>query len=105
MKRRTRLLKHTAIESLALSVEVFNRPSPTARTQGVLLNLQHAFEMLFKAVVWEDRGSIEPKSGGHSHSFRTCLGILRGMGLLSEDEAVWRRPSPTTPTSPAACCR
>lgn len=88
MKRRTRLLKHTAIESLTLSVEVFNRPSPTARTQGVLLNLQHALEMLFKAVIWEDRGRIEPKGGGKSHTFRSCLGILRGMGLLSEDEAI-----------------
>jgi len=88
MKRRTRLLKHTAIESLTLSVEVFNRPSPTARTQGVLLNLQHAFEMLFKAVIWEDRGRIEPHGGGNSHSFRTCLGIVRGMGHLGEDEAV-----------------
>jgi hypothetical protein len=88
VKRRTRLLKHTAIESLTLSIEVFNRPSPTARTQGVLLSLQHSFEMLCKAVIWEDRGSIEPKGGGNSHSLRTCLGILRGMGQLSEDEAI-----------------
>jgi hypothetical protein len=87
MKRRTRLLKHTAIESLTLAVEVFNRPSPTARTQGVLLNLQHSFEMLFKAAIWEDRGRIEPKGGGNSHSLRECLGIMRGMGQLSEDEA------------------
>jgi hypothetical protein len=88
VKRRTRLLKHTAVESLTLAVEIFNRPSPTARTQGVLLNLQHSFEMLFKAVIWEDRGRIEPKGGGHSHSLRECLGILRGMGKLNEDEAV-----------------
>ena len=88
MKRRTRLLKHTAIESLTLSIEVFNRPSPTARTQGVLLNLEHSFEMLFKAVIWEDRARIEPKGGGNSYALRECLGILRGMGKLSEDEAV-----------------
>jgi hypothetical protein len=88
MKRRTRLLKHTAIESLTLSIEVFNRPSPTARTQGVLLSLQHSFEMLFKAAIWEDRGRIEPKGGGNSHSLRECLGILRGMGQISEDEAI-----------------
>jgi hypothetical protein len=88
MKRRTRLLKQAAIESLTLSIEVFNRPSPTARTQGVLLNLQHSFEMLFKAVIWEDRGRIEPKGGGNSYALRECLGILRGMGKLSEDEAV-----------------
>jgi Domain of unknown function (DUF3644) len=88
MKRRTRLLKVTAMESLTLSVDVFNRPSPTARTQGVLLNLQHAFEMLLKAVIWEDRGRIQPKGGGNSYSFRECVGIVRGMGKLSDDEAV-----------------
>jgi hypothetical protein len=82
------LLKTTAMESLTLSVEVFNRPSPTARTQGVLLNLQHAFEMLLKAIIWEDRGRIQPKGGGNSFSFRECVGIVRGMGRLSEDEAV-----------------
>jgi hypothetical protein len=76
------------MESLTLAVEVFNRPSPTARTQGLLLNLQHAFEMLLKAAIWEERGRIQPKSGGNSYSFRDCLGIVRGMGLLGEDEAV-----------------
>jgi hypothetical protein len=88
MKRRTRLLKQTAIESLTLAVEVFNRPSPTARTQGVLLSLQHSFEMLLKAVIWEERGRIEPKGGGNSHSLRECLGVVRGMGKLTEDEAI-----------------
>jgi len=52
------------MESLTLAVEVFNRPSPTARTQGVLLHLQHAFEMLLKAAIWEERGRIQPKGGG-----------------------------------------
>lgn len=88
MKRRTRLLKRTSMESLTLAVEVFNRPSATARTQGVLLNLQHSFEMLLKAVVWEDRGRIQPKGGGESYSLRHCLRIARGMGKLSEDEEI-----------------
>jgi hypothetical protein len=67
---------------------IFNRPSHTARTQGVLLNPRHSFETLFKAAIWEDRGRNEPKGGGNFHSLRTCLGILRGMSQLSEDEAV-----------------
>lgn len=76
------------MESLTLAVEVFNRPSATARTQGVLLNLRASFEMLLKAVVWEDRGRIEPKGGGESYSLRYCLRIVRGMGKLSEDEEI-----------------
>lgn len=88
MKRRTRKLKTTALESLTLAVEMFNRPSPTARAQGVLLNLQHAFEMLFKAILWEREGRIQPPGSGKSYSFKKCLGMLKGRGLLNEDEAV-----------------
>ena len=88
MRHRTRHLKTTALESLTLAVEVFNRPSPTARTQGVLLNLQHAFEMLFKAAIWQDRKRVGAKSGGKSYSFKECLGIVRGMGHLDENEAL-----------------
>ena len=88
MKRRTRKLRDTGLESLTLSVEIFNRPSPVARTQGVLLNLQHAFEMLAKALIWEDRGRIQPPGSGKSFSFKKCLGILSSMGLVSEDEKV-----------------
>jgi hypothetical protein len=88
VKRRTRKLRTTALESLTLAVEVFNRPSPTARTQGVLLNLQHAFEMLFKAIIWEDRKTIQEKGSGHAYSFKTCLGIVRGLGYLDESEAI-----------------
>lgn len=88
MKRRTRKLKETALESLTLAVEIFNRPSPMARTQGVLLNLQHAFEMLFKAIIWEETRRIQPRGSGRSFSFKHCLGMVRGRGLLNEDEAV-----------------
>lgn len=88
MKRRTRKLRDTGVESLTLAVEMFNRPLPVARTQGVLLNLQHAFEMLFKALIWEDRRRIQPPGSGKSFSFKKCLGILGSMGLLSEDEKI-----------------
>ena len=88
VKRRTRKLRTTALESLTFAVEVFNRPSPIARTQGVLLNLQHAFEMLFKAVIWEDRKTIHDKGTGHAYSFKTCLGITRALGHLDESEAI-----------------
>lgn len=88
MKRRTRKLKTTALESMTLAVEIFNRPSPTARSQGVLLNLQHAFEMLFKAILWEKEGRVQQPGSGKSFTFKQCLGMLRGRGLLNEDEAV-----------------
>jgi hypothetical protein len=80
MRHRTRQLKTTALESLTLAVEMFNRPSPTARTQGVLLNLQHAFEMLFKAAIWQDRKRIGHKSGSKSYTFKECLALSARWG-------------------------
>ena len=89
MKRKTRQLNRVALESLTLAVEVFNRPSTTARTSGVLLQLQHALEMLFKAIVFEKRGTLYPKDGRITFSFAACLGILRSeAGLLDEQEAI-----------------
>jgi hypothetical protein len=88
VRHRTRQLKSTALESLTLAVEVFNRPTPTARTQGVLLNLQHAFEMLVKAAIWQDRRRVGAKAGGRSYSFKECLGIVQAMGHLDENEAL-----------------
>ena len=54
----------------------------------MLLSLQHSFEMLFKAIIWEERGDIQPKGGGYSYTVRECIGILRGMGKLNDDQAV-----------------
>ena len=46
-----------------LSVELFNRPSDTGRTHGVLISLDHAFEMLFKAAILHRGGRIrEPRA-------------------------------------------
>jgi hypothetical protein len=58
IKRKSRQLKHVALESLTFAIEVFNRPSPIARVSDVLLRLQHALEMLFKATVCERRGTL-----------------------------------------------
>ena len=51
MKTEVRLLRARGIESLVLSIELFNRPSDAGRTHGVLILLDHAFEMLFKAAI------------------------------------------------------
>src|SRR5262245_23656899 len=40
-------------KTLILGVEIFNRPSKPGRVEGVLLTMNHAFEMLLKAVVFE----------------------------------------------------
>jgi hypothetical protein len=58
MKKEVKILRIKAIESLVLSVELFNRPSDAGRTHGVLIFLDHAFEMLFKAIILHRGGQI-----------------------------------------------
>jgi hypothetical protein len=72
-KQDARQLLRRAIESLALSVELFNRPSEVARSHVVLITLHHAFEMLLKAAILRRTGTIHPRSGGYSYSFEHLM--------------------------------
>ena len=51
-------LRESAIESLKLAIELYNRPHSTARKTSVLMLLGHAFEMLLKASIVENGGNI-----------------------------------------------
>jgi len=63
MKKEAKILRAKAIESLVLSIELFNRPSETGRAHGVLIFLDHAFEMLFKSAILHRGGRIrEPRA-------------------------------------------
>lgn len=88
LRRQTRLLKKRAIESMLLAIEFFNRPSETGRTESVLLFTQHAFEMLLKATIFQNRGTIFDKNERFSYRFERCLNILKSdLNLISDDEA------------------
>lgn len=88
LRQNTRRLKERALNSLSLAIELFNRPHEAARVEGALIFLQHAFEMLLKAKIWEERGTISEPRSRMSHRFDKCLGIARSdLGLLGEDEA------------------
>ena len=73
VRRKTALLRKTALESLTLAVELFNRPSPVARDHSVLMLTAHAFEMLLKAAIYQDRGRIGDKGSGESYSLARCI--------------------------------
>ncbi len=89
MRRRSRHLKSSAVESVVLAVEMFNRPATYARAVGVLLPLQHSLEMLFKAAIYEARGKIFPRGGAVSFKFSECTAILRSnLNLLIDDQVL-----------------
>lgn len=68
-------MKTSAVESLCLAVELFNRPSPVARDQSVMLMLAHAFEMLLKAIIFQARGTIRAKGATYTFKYSRCINI------------------------------
>lgn len=73
MKKEARLLQSKAIESLVLSIEIFNRPADNGRTHGVLIFLDHAFEMLFKAAILYRGGRIREPRAKQTIGFDACV--------------------------------
>jgi hypothetical protein len=83
MRREVRHLKHKAVESLVLSIELFNRPHGQGRSDAVLIHADHAFEMLLKAIIRHRGGAIRKAGEAHTLGFKECLGKC-----LSEAELI-----------------
>jgi hypothetical protein len=78
-----------ARDSLIVGIEIFNRPADTARVEGVLLFLNHAFEMLLKGVVLEKTGRIRAKREKYNYGLKKCLEICETqLNALDKDEAL-----------------
>lgn len=73
MKKEVKLLLQKAINSLVLSVEIFNRPQEQGRQTAALIMLDHSFEMLLKASIRELNGNIREKNGKNTIGFDACL--------------------------------
>lgn len=77
----------TAVESLTLAIELFNRPSPTARDHAVPMLLGHSFEMLLKSVIFQARGTVRDEGDELTHSLGRCIGIAADdLQVLTADE-------------------
>lgn len=70
--------KSSAINSFRLAVELFNRPYDDGRVEAVLIQLNHAFEMLLKGAILEKGGQIRDNDGqGNTYGFEKCVNICR----------------------------
>ena len=86
-RRKTTLLKSAGGESLALAVELFNRPFRTARDSAVLMLLGHAFEMLLKAAIYQKRGRIRDPNDSTSYGFARTINIaFSDLQAFDEDD-------------------
>jgi hypothetical protein len=89
LRRETRRFKRQAIGSLTLAIELFNRPHNTCRTEAVLILLQHAFEMLLEAAIYEKRHTVHEPRSSMTHRFDKCLAITRSdLGILTDNMVI-----------------
>ena len=89
--RDARTLKSKAISSLRTGMQSFNSFDEDGRVTTVLLHLQHACEMLLKAVLVQNKAKVFDKLTGRSISFEKCLGLcLAHQGLTAEEAGVMR---------------
>jgi len=91
MKREARLLLGKACDSLVLSIELFNRPQDRGRVSGVLIQLDHSFEMLLKAGLLHKGGRIRERRAKETIGFDAC--VRRGLSggpvkFLTEEQAL-----------------
>ena len=73
MKKEAKLLLNKAVDSLVLSIEMFNRPSDRGRAHSVLIYLDHAFEMLLKASILHRNGKIRERRAKQTIGFDACV--------------------------------
>jgi len=87
--RKTRQYVTTAVESLTLAIELFNRPSPTGREHAVVIFAAHAFEMLLKAAIYEDRKSVSFPGTSRSFDLGKCISVAEtDLKILDEGDRI-----------------
>ena len=85
--RDARTLQLKSIASLKIAMAAFNSFSEDGRICTTLLHLQHASEMLLKAVLVQKRIKVFDRESGTSIGFEKCVRLCLQHAALSPDEA------------------
>ncbi len=91
MKKEAGFLLGKALNSLVLSIEDFNRPWDSGRTEAVLIFMDHSFEMLLKSAILHSGGNIREKRAKQTIGFDACVrkALSDGaMRFLSNEQAL-----------------
>ncbi|MEJ2794635.1 hypothetical protein WAE56_14585 [Iodobacter sp. LRB] len=83
LKREAKTLKAKAIASLKRGLEAFNNHDDEGRPETVLLMLQHASEMLTKALLLQKGQNIFDKEKGTSIGLEKALNIAHSKGWMN----------------------
>ncbi|EZN82644.1 hypothetical protein AJ69_01544 [Pseudomonas aeruginosa BWH029] len=87
LKREAKTLKAKSIASLKRGLEAFNNHDDDGRPESVLLMLQHASEMLAKALLVQKGQDVFDKEKGTSIGIEKALNIAQSKGWMSAAQA------------------
>ena len=85
--REARTLKAKSIASFRRGLSAFNSYDEDGRSTAVLLHLQHACEMLLKAMLVQKRVEVFDKKSGTSIGFARCANLTQSAGHITESQA------------------
>lgn len=85
--RDARTLQQKSIASLKIAMTAFNSFEEEGRICTTLLHLQHAGEMLLKAVLVQKRVPVFDKEAGMSIGFEKCIRLCMQHAALTTEEA------------------
>jgi hypothetical protein len=89
LKRKTKTFIDRAKNSIIMAIELFNRPSEMCRVEGVVLFLDHSFEMLLKAIIFEKTGRLRGNKEKVNFGFDKCLNICEShLNLINKDQGL-----------------
>lgn len=87
--RKTRQYVTAAVESLTLAIELFNRPSPTGREHATVIMAAHAFEMLLKGAIYEERKKVKFSGSDRSFDLGKCVSVAEtSLGVIDAGDRV-----------------
>jgi hypothetical protein len=87
LRREARTLKAKALCSLRRAVTAFNACDDDGRTTCVLLHMQHAAEMLLKAILVQRRVTVFDPNKQTSIGFEKCVNLATQYAKLTQEEA------------------
>jgi len=87
LRREARTLKAKALCSLRQAVTAFNACDDDGRTTCVLLHMQHAAEMLLKAILVQRRAKVFDPHKQTSIGFDKCVNLATQHAKLAQEEA------------------
>jgi hypothetical protein len=87
LRREARTLKDKALCSLRRAVTAFNSCDDDGRSTCVLLHMQHAAEMLLKAILVQKGAKVFDRTKQTSIGFEKCVNLATQHAKLSPEEA------------------